>query len=275
MRWLAEYVMRGRRQAISVVLLCGFLPMLYFISAAVVGLVTLRKGWYEGFLILLWSLLPALVLWQMGDSSPLFVMLGTMVLALLLRASSSWQQAILAGAVLGLLTQLSLYWQTGYINQLETIVAEVMNAQSNQGAEVQYTAQELVGLLLQFYGAYHGLAMILCLMLARWWQAALYNPGGFGQEFHWLRFDPRIMLGLLALIVAGMLGVSPLSAWLAVLSIPPMLGGLAVLHGMIALKKMGGHWLILCYLILVMMSPAVIALGLMDSVFDFRKRMIT
>ena len=27
------------------------------------------------------------------------------------------------------------------------------------------------------------LALLLCLMLARYWQASLYNPGGFGREF--------------------------------------------------------------------------------------------
>src|SRR5690554_4719040 len=111
MRTLAEYVMHGRRQAILVVLLCGFFPMLYFVSAAVVALVNLRKGWYEGFLVLLWSLLPAAVLWTMGDLSPAILMTGCMALALMLRQDGSWARIVLAAVALGLLVQFSLVLQ--------------------------------------------------------------------------------------------------------------------------------------------------------------------
>ncbi len=32
-------------------------------------------------------------------------------------------------------------------------------------------------------GAGTAMSAVLCLLLARYWQAALYNPGGFGEEF--------------------------------------------------------------------------------------------
>ena len=51
MRGLAGYAMHGRRQAIIVVLLTGFFPVAYCLSAAVVGLVNLRKNATEGLLI--------------------------------------------------------------------------------------------------------------------------------------------------------------------------------------------------------------------------------
>src|SRR5690606_9279179 len=126
MRALADYVMHGRRQAIIIVLLCGFFPMLYFISAAVVALVNLRKGWYEGFLVLLWSLLPAAILWRMGDMTPAVLMTGCTALALLLRREGSWPRVILAATALGLLVQLSLVLQTGYVAQVQAVVNEVM-----------------------------------------------------------------------------------------------------------------------------------------------------
>ena len=108
MRGLAEYVMLGRRQAIIIVLLCGFFPLLYFFSAATVALVALRKGQREGLLILLWALLPAGLLWAMGDTSPVFLLLGTYVLALVLRNTLSWQLVLLLALAVGLVTQFSL-----------------------------------------------------------------------------------------------------------------------------------------------------------------------
>lgn len=264
--------MTGRRQAIIVILLCGFFPMLYFVSAAVVGLVNLRKGWYEGLLILLWSLLPAGLLLAMGDSTPIVLMFGVTACSQILRKSDSWQNVLLLATVLGVVVQISLNWQTGYIELLQEIIAETIELQLSRGVAVQYTADQLVDILLGFYGAIHMMTIILCLMLARWWQAILYKPGGFQQEFHQLRLNPRFMLPLLGLILGGLVAIPPLDSWLAIFSLPPMLGGLALMHGIIGLKKMGSQWLILCYLSLLMMAPIVIVLGLLDSVLDFRKR---
>ncbi|MEX2367852.1 MAG: hypothetical protein WD601_14715, partial [Pseudohongiellaceae bacterium] len=204
MRGLAEYAMHGRRQAIIVILLSGFLSgflsVLYFISAATVGLVTLRKGGYEGMIVLLWALLPAILLWRMGDISPLFLLPGAMGLSLLLRRTESWQLVIVLATVAGLLTQFSLNWQPEYLGQFETLATEIVNAQQSQNAQGQYTVEQLLNLLKQFYGAYHAFALVLCVILARWLQAALYNPGGFRQEFHSLHFDTRTMLVVLGLV---------------------------------------------------------------------------
>jgi hypothetical protein len=273
MRGLAEYVMVGRRQAIIIVLLCGFFPLLYFLSAAVVGLVTLRRGQQEGLLVLLWSLLPTGTLWSMGDSSPVFLMLGTYVLALVLRRTESWQLVILLAIGLGLLTQASLLIQPEYRAQVEQVVNEGLQAQLNQAGQAEYTAEQVVDLLLSFYGAYHAFMVTICMMISRSWQAKLYNPGGFRQEFHLLRFDPRVMILLLGLILAGLLDIPPLDGLLPLFSVAPMIAGLAIAHWIVAKKKLGTPWLVLCYLTLFMMAPAIILLGLADSVLDLRRRL--
>jgi len=273
MRGLAEYVMLGRRQAIIFVLLSGFFPLLYFFSAAVVALVTLRKGSNEGFLILLWSLLPAGLLWAMGDTSPVFLMLGTYLLALMLRKSSSWQQVILLATVFGLATQFSLIFQGEYQAQIQQVVDQGLQAQVNQSSQAQYTSEQIVDLLFSFYGAYHTFMVVICVMIGRWWQAMLYNPGGFRQEFHSLRFDPRIMVFLLGLILAGLMDIPPLDGWLPLFCVVPMLAGLAVTHYAVARKAMGTPWLVLSYMTLLLVPPAIILLGFIDSVVDLRKRM--
>jgi len=273
MRGLAEYVMLGRRQAIIFVLLSGFFPLLYFFSAAVVALVTLRKGSNEGFLILLWSLLPAGLLWAMGDTSPVFLMLGTYLLALMLRKSSSWQQVILLATVFGLATQFSLVFQGEYQAQIQQVVDQGLQAQVNQSSQAQYTSEQIVDLLFSFYGAYHTFMVVICVMIGRWWQAMLYNPGGFRQEFHSLRFDPRIMVFLLGLIMAGLMDIPPLDGWLPLFCVVPMLAGLAVTHYAVARKAMGTPWLVLSYMTLLLVPPAIILLGFIDSVVDLRKRM--
>jgi hypothetical protein len=172
------------------------------------------------------------------------------------------------------LTQFSLIFQPEYQAQIEQVVNEGLQAQLNQGEPSrEYTAEQFVNLILSFYGAYHGFMVIFCVMIGRCWQAMLYNPGGFRQEFHNLRFDPRVMVVLLGLILAGLLGVSPLNSWLPLLTIAPVFGGMAIAHYVVAKKKMGTPWLVMCYLTLLMMAPAIILLGLTDSVLDLRKRL--
>jgi hypothetical protein len=272
MRGLAEYVMLGRRQAIIIVLLSGFFPLLYFFSAATVALVALRKGQKEGLLILLWGLLPAGFLWAMGDTSPVFLLIGTYVLALVLRQTLSWQLVLLLALAIGLVTQFSLYFQPAYQAQVEAVVRGGLQTQLNKGAQTEYTAEQVVALLLSFYGAYHAFMVVICLMIGRWWQALLYNPGGFRQEFHNLRFDPRVMIAQVGLILAGLLDIPPLDSWLPLLCVAPMYTGLAFAHWAVATKKMGTPWLVLCYVTLLMMAPAIILLGMTDSVLDLRKR---
>lgn len=273
MRGLAEYGMLGRRQAIIVVLVSGFFPLLYFVSAAMVGLVNLRKDTNEGLIILLWALLPAGVLWALGDPSPAVLMLSVAALSQVLKRTDSWQKVILLCIGLGIAAQFSLNWQTLYVEQIQRIISDAIDIQLNQGAELPYTSEQLVELLLSFYGAYHVFSTILSLMLARWWQATLYNPGGFKVEFHNLRFGPKAMLPVLAFILAGMMDINPFDLWLTIFCIPPTIGGIALMHYVVAQKNLGTTTLIAGYFLTVfMMAPVIIILGLLDSVLDIRKR---
>jgi hypothetical protein len=234
--------------------------------------VTLRKGRNEGLLILLWSMLPAGLLLAMGDITPLYLMTGTFALAMTLRNSLSWQMVLLVATAIGLTTQLSLVFQPGYQVQMELFSAS-LETQLNQDAQTQYTAEQIVDLGISIYGAYHALMVMICLMIGRWWQALLYNPGGFRQELHNLRIDPRIMIFLLGVILVGLMDIPPLDGWLPLFCIAPMFAGLAIAHYIVAKKAMGTPWLVLIYMTLLMMAPAILLLGMADSLLDLRKRL--
>ncbi len=273
MRGLAEYAMHGRRQAIIVVVITGLFPVIYCLSAAVVGLVNLRKSATEGLIILLWSLLPAGLLWIAGDNTPIVLMLSTAILAQALKYFESWSKVIMLGTVLGILTQLSLVWQVAFVEQWVSIVEEAIAIQKSQGIVVEYTANELVRLLLSFYGAYNFITVISCLILARWWQAVLYNPGGFKAEFHQLKLEPGFAVLLAGFIIAALTGIPPLDTWLVIMCVPPLLSGLALLHYLAAYKKLGLSGIVVAYLLAMFMSPMVILLGLIDSILNIRKRL--
>ena len=69
MRALAELVMRGRIQACSIAFIGFAFP---FVSSAVIGLVTLRKGSVEGWVVMLWGILPVLLSYFLVRTTPIW-----------------------------------------------------------------------------------------------------------------------------------------------------------------------------------------------------------
>lgn len=278
MRGLAEYVMSGRRQAATVAVLFGLIPMLNLVSGAVVALVTLRKGSQEGFLLMMWALLPAGLQWLVGDTAPAIMVVGVMFLANLLRRTQSWQQVLLVMTVLGLLLQFSLQFQPAYIENVQRLLDRLLEGGggipgATEGLTVEDAKAQMMALWLSFYGVEHMLVFAGCLMLGRFWQAMLYNPGGFRQEFHSLRMHPATMGVLLVLLIAGMAGVPPLADLKMVFGVVPGLCGLAVAHHVVAARKLGKGWLVLTYLMALLVTPVIVILGFADSWLDIRKRM--
>jgi hypothetical protein len=270
--------MSGRRQAVTVALLFGLIPMLNVLSGAIVALVTLRKGLKEGLLVMLWALLPAALQWKIGDTEPVFMVLGVTLLATVLRHTQSWPKTLLAATVLGVLLQLSLVVQQDYVANVQRVIEQLMAGGQNlqiatDGQTTQATPEQVAEFWLDFYGVGHMMVITGCLLLGRAWQAMLYNPGGFRQEFHNLRMDPKLMAVWFALVLGGMLGLPLLADWMLVFCVVPALVGLAVVHHVVASRKLGASVLVMGYMVALLLTPVIIVLGFADSVLDVRKRL--
>lgn len=151
------------------------------------------------------------------------------------------------------------------------------------GAYEQFSDEErarlgalLAPVLTGLLAALLQIVTLLSLMLARYWQAALYNPGGFGGEFRALRFPPVVAIMLLV----GMLLGPSLGAQFAVLtplcSVPLVFAGVALMHGLVAQGRLPRFWLVGLYVTLVLFMqliyPLLAVLAIVDSLFDFRGR---
>lgn len=268
MRALAEFIMRGRSQAALVAVVSAALPMLFALSAATVVLITLRKGWAEGINLMLWACLPAAGwLIMASDPTPLVVIAGAMILAIVLRQTVSWVGTLLVGTVIGLLVSWSMPWLVPQMVTPEVLqmLAPDMAADANEE-----TYQLLKSLLAGFFGAAHLAVIIGSLILGRWWQSQLFNPGGFAEEFRQLILP--IYVALPAVLIAQFGGaIHPaFVGWAPVLMVPLFFAGIALAHGVVNLKKMSGQWLVLFYLLVLLIGPYV---ALLDSLMNFRQRL--
>ena len=278
MRTIAEFTMRGRMQATLVVVGSAALPLLFWLSAASGALVLLRRGLQETFGILVWALLPALVWWFLGDPSLLLIVLGTLVLAQVLRATGSWIRVLLASVVLGGLFALILSATSAeLIKALADGVREVLPQLVGQG---EMSAEQLAGfqdslipILTGIMAASMQVACVLCLILARYWQAELYNPGGFGREFRALRLPWPVAVALLFGVVLGPRLGAQLAVMAPICTIPLLFAGLALGHGLIEMKRLSSFWLIGMYIATLLFGNLICLLAVVDGLFDFRGRL--
>ena len=299
MKALASFIMRGRQWAVLVsavaAVLSLYLPPLSYISGAAVALVVLRHGPFEGALVTLGAAVAsaAFGLLAMGTPIPavgflLALWLPVYLVSLVLRRTVSLAGTFEAAAVLAgvgvaaafvLLGDVVLWWRE-LLEELERQIPAV-----TFGDQLVEVARMMTGLAA---GAAL-VSLLLSLLLARWWQALLYNPGGFREEFHALRMGRRARLAALALFAAATLGrwaaegssglgwLGDLAANLAMVAVMLFLfEGLAVVHGVIARMKLGGGWLAALYVLLFLALPQMVvllsALGYADAWVDFRSR---
>ncbi len=294
MKPLATFVMRGYSQATLVAcasaLLSLLIPFIGLISSGVVALFTLRRGPREGLLLVALSTLAAGAISLLALGSP-WVALGVLVvlwvpiwgLAAILRATRALgftaQLAALGGLVMVLTIHLlvgepSVYWQQLLEPVRQTLITD--------GLIEADASKVLFGELSKWMTGAFAAALVfqylISLFIARQWQAQLYNPGGFGEEFRTLTVGRSFGLLFLAVLIwlALAKGAGLALDLLPVLALLLMFQGLAVAHRVRALLGAHQAWLIGVYLLLVLFMPQMVLLlasvGLADLWVDIRAR---
>jgi hypothetical protein len=276
---LARWVMRGTPQAAGAAALAAIIPWLFWFSAAVAALVTLRRGLGPAMPVIIAAALPTGWWWVQGDTIPLASLLLVTLMATVLRSRMRWSETLIIGALAGAaMVQLGIFLPPGgagplldQLRQSSPEIERMLADLTEQGVATERLAALLIGGVT---GLIVMLASVACLALARSWQAGLYNPGGFRAEFHALRLSGKELILLVVLVVLGVVFALPALTMLA--WVPLLVGGVALIHGLIGLKGMNGLWLVAFYVLLLTTWPMiliVLLLGFIDTFADFRGRL--
>lgn len=298
MRALASFILRGYSQAIMVVVgtavLALILPPFSLVSGAAVTLVTLRNGARYGLLVMLVStaFVSGLAYFSLGNALTGLMLLGILwlplwILAWVLREFRSLALASIITAALGIVGILLVYLLAGDITawwqeQLLLIFEPAIEAGgglANREA-VEGILAGIARLMTGIAAAGIVLNTLVCLFLARGWQAMLFNPGGFRSEFYELRLGRWMALASLLVIVISMLPLG-IVAQLAdevmiVVFALFVVQGLAVLHAIVGKRKMHSAWLFglyaLAFFVLPQLMGLIALIGLFDNWLDIRSR---
>jgi len=270
MRGLAEFVMTGRKQAILAAGLLGLIPILNFISPVIVGLVLLRKGTREAAIVFVWTILPLGAWAYAGDPVPIILLFGISGLSLLLRETESWEFTLLAAISIGLAVEAYLRLQPAVLDtvflQLQPFF-EQNEIRGEQLDQIRETMTSVIGSVYMF------LAIVLT-MLARWMQAALFNPGGFQKEIHELRIEQKVAIVLLSFMLLASFEIIVPQPWILYFMLPLVFAGIGLVHAVAAKRNMPSMALVAFYLLLMLpvVVQLVVLMALVDSWYNFRKK---
>ncbi len=299
MQALARFIMRGRVQAIgsvvSLALLSLIISPLAIFTTAAVALVTLVHGYREGLFNLFVATVILTVFTGVSLSQPaiglelaLKFWLPAWFLASIVLIRTSMSLAIVVAGALSCLLVLGFYfftdpaehWSEVINNQLLPMLKEAgMQIQEGPKAEKLwlFMSKIMTGSALALFLA----LQTMSLLLARWWQALLYNPGGFAQEFRQLRFGMVAANVVLVITVFAMTTANEMALNLFFIAIVLMMfQGLAVIHNLVAKCKLSPSLLMGVYVIMLLtlqygaIGLLFIALiGLLDNWLNLRFRL--
>jgi hypothetical protein len=167
-------------------------------------------------------------------------------------------------------------WWLGLLEGLKPVLQqmELGGSTTDLDQRLQALAQVMTGTV----AAAMVLSLVLNLFLARWWQALLFRPEGFREEFYRLRLGQVMGAMTLILFALAILGQGVLAnmardmVWVAASVF--LLGGLALVHSIVARRKARVAWLIALYALLfidpVHVLPILAVVGLFDSWLNLR-----
>ncbi|MDX1454008.1 MAG: hypothetical protein R3217_00985 [Gammaproteobacteria bacterium] len=282
--WLSESPLRSG-WAVAALALTRVLDIF---GAALLAMISMRKGLWAGVQVAL----PALLL-IVGFA----VITGR--LELIGQVAALWLPLLLLGEILRRTGSLPLAMQAlvamvgaagaGWLlmadaplEAMRQLVEDVVLptlAQMRDGREL--TAAEVADMarvMPAMLAASATLSIALALLLARFWQAVAWNPGGFGQDFRAFRMGrPYAMLAGLALGVSAYWPDAFANLVGLVMAVPLLLQGFALLHGAVKLLKLNVAVLWLVYLLSLPLTGLVVlvmvTIGALDNWTDLRTRL--
>ena len=292
MKALAIFVMRGRTQAVItasvLTVLSMIIPPLSYLSGAIVGLVTLRHGPRDGVILAAISALIVAGLAGLTLGNGLYALVFLVVVwlpiwlaSIVLRQSISLGLALITVAGLGLILVAGFHIVVGDTISFWREIVERVTTEAWANLPVMDREQlttDVAQMATALLGATFMLSVAVSLFIARWWQATLFNPGGFGQEFRALRLNRAgavITVCLLALALATGQAGDMLNDLTTVLIMLYAFPGLALFHDWTEKTSASNVWLVALYIMLLFAAPQVLTvlsiMGMGDSWGDFRK----
>lgn len=292
---MARYIMAGRLQAISFLVLFSvlalLLPPLTVLSNAAVALVTLRAGWQQGLILALAGAITLGLLTFLLESNPsagfilgLVQWSPVVVIAAVLYRTVSWDwtlQTVLMIAAAGILLFHAVVPDSAGLwrEVLEKSVKPLLEANQEQADSIEEWLSTFSHWMTGITAALFSVIWIASIIIARYWQAQLYNPGGFGEEFRELRLSRAAAIAVIVLVAVSIATHNKVAIEILMVGVAVFLfQGLSMIHALVKRFEVHPVALFVLYIMILSvphyMAVLLAAFGIIDSFADFRTKLV-
>lgn len=257
----------------------GFLPLVSFLGAGIAATWALRRGVMQAHWAVAGILAPGIILAWQGDPTSLVGGIALLILVSVLRAQANWGHVFQVVVVLGAVATFAI--EALFAGQLTSLVEITRQAVSGFAAELmaQLPSEQLDLALRHLVVGSLSMATLgwtlMALVVARWYQSRIWNPGGFQGEILGVRLPPLFAMALVAVVMLGGAVGSEAARFVPVLLLPLIGAGLSLVHGYMvkvgAPKPAHAAPYVLGVLLLSLVVPLLMVLAVADSFMNFRK----
>jgi len=296
-----NFVLRSRLHAVGTAFVLSLAPLFgASVGILVATFITLRKGAFEGALVLCVTIAASLLNYALSSAAAqpqvVTVVIATIIainiltwlLALVLRRYENWNLVLDVAILTGLVFVFVVHfvfpgiqneWNTqltAYLNKTASVFEQLAPDAAGQEEMQASMVASIKPYLTGFVIASIVFNALFQLVLARWWQAIVFNPGGLRRELHQIRLSYVSASVFIAVLGLAYIGNAFGLDMLPMMVVAFCAAGLSLIHRMLASNKTGWFWLLLVYLGIMFVFPAGMVLvaiaGLLDSLFNLRLR---
>ncbi len=298
-----HFLLKGNWRAPLLALLFAPIPFLNWFSLVILGLVTLRKGALDGLWVLLWAMLPAVAYAFVGNAFiwVLNILGGAVfvwVMAAVLRRTASWLRVVQCTVVIGIvvvaivhLVHPDIYvWWHKFLENMFTRQIEAAKKAGASVADAQKRSNFIAtmkqsGAFTKASYAATGImtsmtlvGSLIDLLIARWWQSYLFNPGGLRKEVADIRFAWPTLVALIACVLLALAGFTWFWDVLPFIALLFLVNCVTLMHKLAQLMNAGWLLLLFFYGLSILFFPfsmgVIIAIGLFDGLVNPRRWLI-
>jgi len=290
-RRLGQYFLDNPLHAMAAALFFTVLPLVSipvgFLAAILVGFVTLHRGYKLGLVVLLGVAIPAfaVAIWKQAFVID-FVLIRCLLvwlLASILCTTVSWRLVLEVMTIVGLLAVLGFHlfledtvaWWSGILNHYAAFLNSIVSGQLSED-RMQELVTQAAPIASGLFSALLLSGAFAQLLLARWWQATLFRPGGLAKEFVEIRAGTILAVVLTVTLIVAVMGVDFAIDALPVVILPFAIAGLSLIHKWMRFNKKAVYLVVAVYIGLIFLPilfMSVLALaGYVDSWYNLRKR---
>lgn len=241
------------------------------LSASAIALVALRHGVKQAMLPLAASV-AVLVVASLAQNTMDYA-LNTLFLAALvvfagaIRVLRSLPLTMIFSVILAAVGIVGFHVVVGDTDQWWLSMIKDVDTSAVQQADLENREQfyDAVATIAPFFTGVIAAVFVMqclgCLFIARWWQAMLYNPGGFQKEFHELQLGKRFAIAALIILIPVIVDMGVVSDvakdLVMVIAMLYLLQGLSVIHVLFKSKNLSSGLLYVLYGFLFIVSPVL------------------